>query len=619
MIFGIELSAVNDLNAKLSEVSSSESVNFISVPLFHPKQQYQNVTGTEIPLTRSDLVLESKDWISNIVGICNENVDFDSPEPSLRDIAEYSLLREYSLSCHLGLQALILPSPSLLSPNYARIVKQMCLNGNQFQHLWLKIPLVAPITYKDKNNNNKNNNIADGWKLWDNFRYLIGHHRKVSVAIEFGPDLPENIDTIYRWLSEPVGAIIISTSLFLENAKGYPVLPKRYQVFLNPFLKQTKIHILFCGRSRHGSKLFEPYKQYIQYLQNNIQESMTEADRFIFHYQDTLQNPLQPLMDNLESQTYETFEKDPIKYEKYEEAIYQALCYKKQKTNDCIVVTVVGAGRGPLISATLRASSRAVVQVKVFGVEKNENAIITLRNRIANEKEWNGIVQIISSDMRNWKSNENEKADILVSELLGSWGDNELSPECLDGAEMHLKQDGISIPKQYTSFIMPISASKLWMHARDIPDGKGLETPYVVNMQSCFAYDSPKKLFTFQHPQFKSESEIKDGKANRRYEVITFVSKFDGTLHGLQGTFESILYGDVMISINPHSFSTGMFSWFPLFIPFSVPIKVKKGEEIVVCIWRHDSSQKVWYEWCLMSPIHTSIQNTNGKSYWIGR
>lgn len=31
------------------------------------------------------------------------------------------------------------------------------------------------------------------------------------------------------------------------------------------------------------------------------------------------------------------------------------------------------------------------------------------------------------------------QADILVSELLGSWGDNELSPECLDGAQHLLK------------------------------------------------------------------------------------------------------------------------------------------------------------------------------------
>ena len=28
---------------------------------------------------------------------------------------------------------------------------------------------------------------------------------------------------------------------------------------------------------------------------------------------------------------------------------------------------------------------------------------------------------------------------MLVSELLGSFGDNELSPECLDGAQRYLK------------------------------------------------------------------------------------------------------------------------------------------------------------------------------------
>ena len=34
-----------------------------------------------------------------------------------------------------------------------------------------------------------------------------------------------------------------------------------------------------------------------------------------------------------------------------------------------------------------------------------------------------------------------EQADIMVSELLGSFGDNELSPECLDGAMRFLKRE----------------------------------------------------------------------------------------------------------------------------------------------------------------------------------
>lgn len=53
------------------------------------------------------------------------------------------------------------------------------------------------------------------------------------------------------------------------------------------------------------------------------------------------------------------------------------------------------------------------------------------------DEEWGDSVTIVSCDMRDWEAPE--KADILVSELLGSFGDNELSPECLDGAQKFLK------------------------------------------------------------------------------------------------------------------------------------------------------------------------------------
>lgn len=52
-------------------------------------------------------------------------------------------------------------------------------------------------------------------------------------------------------------------------------------------------------------------------------------------------------------------------------------------------------------------------------------------------EEWGSQVTVVSSDMREWVAPE--KADIIVSELLGSFADNELSPECLDGAQHFLK------------------------------------------------------------------------------------------------------------------------------------------------------------------------------------
>ncbi|KAH3824363.1 hypothetical protein DPMN_126198 [Dreissena polymorpha] len=59
--------------------------------------------------------------------------------------------------------------------------------------------------------------------------------------------------------------------------------------------------------------------------------------------------------------------------------------------------------------------------------------------RLENLKEelWGDKVDVVSCDMRHWEAPI--RADILVSELLGSFGDNELSPECLDGAQRFLK------------------------------------------------------------------------------------------------------------------------------------------------------------------------------------
>ncbi len=100
--------------------------------------------------------------------------------------------------------------------------------------------------------------------------------------------------------------------------------------------------------------------------------------------------------------------------------------------------------------------------------------------------------------MRRW--NPTELCDLMVSELLGSFGDNELSPECLDGAQKCLKPGGISIPQSYTSYIAPMASAKLWKAASEMLDGKGLGTPFVVKLHSYFQCAEAKPLFRFEHP-----------------------------------------------------------------------------------------------------------------------
>ena len=53
-----------------------------------------------------------------------------------------------------------------------------------------------------------------------------------------------------------------------------------------------------------------------------------------------------------------------------------------------------------------------------------------------------------------------------------------------------------------------------------------------------------KALFEFVHPNRDEKID------NNRYESIEFKAKFDATLHGIGGYFDSHLYKDIDISLN---------------------------------------------------------------------
>jgi protein arginine N-methyltransferase 5 len=291
-----------------------------------------------------------------------------------------------------------------------------------------------------------------------------------------------------------------------------------------------------------------------------------------------------------------------------------------------VVLMVVGAGRGPLVKCALRAATAAKRELQVYAVEKNPNAVVTLRNMKDSLPGWKNVT-LVHMDMRQWKPPQ--LADILVSELLGSWGDNELSPECLDGAQRLLKPDtGISIPCEYTSFVSPVMTPRLWNEVRSFSDElKAYETPYVVKLHNFSALSPAQACFTFVHPNKKSTPEDETNKFvmntpsdidNSRFKTLSFTASEDATVHGFAGYFEAYLYKDVMISINPATFSTGMFSWFPVYIPLRQPMTVKRGDQITAQFWRHVASSKVWYEWGVTSPACSPVHNPNGRSYFVG-
>lgn len=636
---GVETDFDDDLPALL-DFNLAGGFDFILAPLidpcFRPSLAKRDVAGTSvIPFASSDLILSPTQWNSHVVGKISSWIDLDSEDEELRMDSEIALKQEISWASHLSLQACLLPAPKGPScGNYARCVNQI-LQGINSMQLWLRIPLEnsEPVDdTADANYDSTSGRTLDTWEWWNSFRVLCEHHNQLCIALDILSSLPTN-NSLGRWFGEPVRAAILHTDAYLTNAKGYPCLSKRHQKLITRFFDHS-VQVVLSGRLVHNisekvssvpedDNQFEgtpikhtlrPYLDYVSYLYQKM-DPLPDQERFEIGYRDYLQSPLQPLMDNLEAQTYEIFEKDIVKYTQYKRAVSEALLDRvpdEEASKVQMVLMVVGAGRGPLVRASLQAAEETGRRLKVYAVEKNPNAVVTLHSLIKLEG-WENIVTVVSSDMRFWEAPE--KADILVSELLGSFGDNELSPECLDGAQRFLKPDGISIPSSYTSFIQPVTASKLYYDVKSHNDRSHFETAYVVKLHRVARLAPSQPVFSFTHPDHSAN------KSNQRYTKLRFEVPIDtgsAMVHGFAGYFDATLYKDVHLGIEPSMTTPNMFSWFPIFFPLRTPLCIHPGSHIEVHFWRCCGPTKVWYEWCVTWPSPSPVHNCNGRSYWVG-
>ncbi|KAJ3042448.1 Protein arginine N-methyltransferase 5 [Rhizophlyctis rosea] len=622
---GLELEAVGTAQ-ELAHIAENESYSFGLLQLLVPSVQHTYAERSATAFERSQLQIWSADYAGFVVGGISPWVELDSPDAHIRKAGEQLVKQQINWASHLGLPSVIFTLPDTASNlvNFARVVNH-ALNMVSYTQVLVRVTLDAQSPF-------------DIWPSWNLVRTLCNHNPKLSVALQLHEELPQDPSLLRRWFAEPVRTIILPKRTFITNAKGFPVLPKRHQGLLIEFFEhnvQLAVSLPSIN-DVHPQGGIIAYQQYLRHLHRSRPQP-DEAEQFASGYHDYLQSPLQPLMDNLESATYEVFEKDPIKYREYEKAAYQALCDRVPRNNEVpCVVMVVGAGRGPLVERVLRAAESAGRNVRVYAVEKNPNAVVTLRCR--KEDEWGDRVEVVHSDMRVWDAPE--KTDILVSELLGSFGDNELSPECLDGAQRFLKDDGISIPSSYTAYISPISSTKLYNECASYNDQAHMETPYVVKFKAIYELADPVPVWKFEHPNREggaeegmrlvagqpgfNEHNVREGKGE-------FFMRQDGVLHGIAGYFESVLYKDVMISIHPETHSEGMFSWFPLFFPLKSPIYLPANSILDLHFWRLCDARKVWYEWCavpklmgeggVVTPLvggPSEVHNVGGRSSWIG-
>jgi type II protein arginine methyltransferase len=628
-------------------------------------------------LTDADTTLFPSGSVSTLVAYSSPWLDLCSPHAAVAGISRQVLNIEVAYANFCGVRSILVPGPRGDGPEqvslYARAIQealQAAVRANLIIHIpmyrepgleetaeMLSTGLVDELVNPTPAPSHEID-LFSAWDSWHTVRSVCEYSMRLYVALRIPHRMPDR-ELQDRWFSEPLHYLTLGPKTFQENRTGHPSLSRSHQDMISTYmrLKNTPWLIIYdAGPKMSGLETvnmsatdfpslaeakdtwkenrkpstgdLNEYVSYMRYIERQQAPFLGPLETTtLINFQDWLQSPLQPLSDNLESATYEMFEGDPVKYDLYEEAITAAMTDWKEHQIPTsspnageMIVAVAGAGRGPLVTRVLRSAERTGTAIQLWALEKNQNAYVYLLGQ--NHKVWEGKVTVVQTDMRAWPgpvqpdSQEVAKVDILVTELLGSFGDNELSPECIDGIERHIARPyGISIPQSYTAHLSPIATPRLHadISGRALGDANAFETPWVVRLfaHTLVCQRTPdhgrfQQAWEFAHPSTAAtasgDESTTDTKTtnmafrmsgggsisgssgtnehNARHCHLTFVCRSRGAIHGLAGYFEAILYAPhdkekekIELSILPDQIdrkSKDMISWFPIFFPLKV-------------------------------------------------
>ncbi|CDR97835.1 skb1 methyltransferase family protein, putative [Babesia bigemina] len=657
LVFGWNLPnpGTSDL-LRVIKIIESVGISFVSLNLNSAEEGQQN--DNFVPLCGSDLVLTYNYWSQRIVA------RIDSVGGAFMSYMEWSAylgLRAVCIHCEpIFQQATTLAESHELLANLAQRLKAFLHSPN--------MPTVC-LSFAA-------NDVS--WGYWNAIHEMTNYSPQLKVAIVIDDD---DAGRLARWVAEPLTAVILRESSFVrvgETVQLKPALVPHLH-----FLLQYDVKVMLSGMFN-----FEPLRKASELRSADSLEliairdldtppmpggigvreaitavrkayaampPLTEAEQFKEGFWDMLQEPLQPVRDNLETATYENFERCTRKYAQYEAAVSlwlkdfmagalpgQAAPGEGDNGNHeghngvrRPVIYIVGAGRGPLVDCSLRAlAENNVTEFSIYALEKNPATVFTLKHKIATNaiKGWDK-VKLIFQDMRTLKPSE--PADLVLSELLGSFGDNELAPECLDGVQnafqTHFPGHRVTfMPCTYVSYAEPIYAPKVWASLNLTQIERPFQHPYTVALHKfCKVAEQPKPCFKFEHPNKQMKgccSDTDDVQAlcymnnehNNRYSCMSFKSTLECFIHGFAGYFECTLYKDVKISTVP-GVMDDQISWFPMYFPITAPIYVKEGQLVMLHVWRKHDKRRMWYEWALTLPHVTGVHNSNGTCHSILR
>ncbi|CAH2354944.1 hypothetical protein CLIB1423_20S00452 [[Candida] railenensis] len=438
---------------------------------------------------------------------------------------------------------------------------------------------------------------STAFQYWSCLQDSLKYPLNLSVFLYVGDPVEQTNDiSLSTWKYEPVSSLILPITYFSgcsqQNMQHY-ALSTYIQETLKDFCTQAR-PLIILSPINSSSEVTQGHMASIERLFSSF-ELPPVADAVI-------RDPLQPLRDDLSMDIYSIFEQDETKYRMYGRAIAQAIIdIRKKKSggseiNIVIDVLIVGPGRGPLIDLVDQCSSPSTY-CNIIAVEKNP-----LCTNLLKKRRWtSGSVTVVQSDIREYQSEV--KFDLAISELLGSFACNELSPDIL----AHVAAE-VMIPSSYTNYLQPIYSPII---SKMVGKVDQWERPYVVDItEGCFMETGPvQSVWSYDH---QASSNDLDWNVELKFEQ-DLPDKGLYPTHGLLGYFTSVLYGEISIGIHPKQRANNneyCNSWSPLYFP------IKKFTFYTgrVIMERVTGKEGVHYQWDVNGVMH----NQWGASYTIG-
>ena len=276
---------------------------------------------------RADVTaLTGRWWRTSVVGLV--------PDTNRTETLLEQLPSKLEWATHMGIPAVIVPSP----PNghlleYARVLYSIALEAQASNlQLWVRCLLHETALAEFETLHQ----LCDGLSNIG----IILVMEPMSTMNSAAATVASQIILLHKAVGAQCKAVSFPTKVFLTNKRGYPTLAKSHQVLFTELLKRIgrTVRVLLEGPSVHdipnvgtdglGSTKCLPYLQYVRHMRQRpecVEALDSESAAMEQPYLDSLQRPLQPLKDHLEFSMYETFEKDPVKYNQYGSAIFMAL------------------------------------------------------------------------------------------------------------------------------------------------------------------------------------------------------------------------------------------------------------------------------------------------------